>query len=120
MIIKLHFRKSPVNEDIPINKEHGYFGAPRWYGTHEGLDYKAPRDSAVYAVEGGIVAYSGTKEGTEQRGNYGKTVVIHHTPKNMFSAQFRRFFPSVELEVNGKTVGRIPTGETAHELDVWG
>src|SRR3972149_6532468 len=39
--------------------------------------------------------------------------------EDMFSTEFRSFFPSVELEVNGKNLGRIQTGTRVYELDVW-
>jgi hypothetical protein len=40
--------------------------------------------------------------------------------ENMFSKKFRSFFPSVEFEVNGKNLGRIPTDKKTYEIYVWG
>ena len=40
--------------------------------------------------------------------------------ENMFSPAFRSFFPSVDLEVNGRNFGNIQTGTKVYELNVWG
>jgi murein DD-endopeptidase MepM/ murein hydrolase activator NlpD len=40
--------------------------------------------------------------------------------ENMFSKDFRSLFPSVEFELNGKNLGRIPTGQRTYEVYVWG
>ena len=75
--IKLEFLERPV--DAEINEKEGKFGDPRHYGPHRGVDYKAYlRD--VKAIEVGLVVFSDKLNGTEQKGNYGNTVVIDHTP----------------------------------------
>lgn len=39
--------------------------------------------------------------------------------ENAFSPEFRLFFPSLELEVNGINLGRIQTDTKVYELDIW-
>jgi murein DD-endopeptidase MepM/ murein hydrolase activator NlpD len=39
--------------------------------------------------------------------------------ENNFSKEFRSFFPTLELEVNGKSLGRVRTGQKIYELDIW-
>jgi hypothetical protein len=39
--------------------------------------------------------------------------------ENNFSKEFRSLFPTLELEVNGKSLGRIRTGQKIYELDIW-
>lgn len=79
-IIKLHFGM-PVNAEVSTNG--GHFGAPRDKGRrpHQGQDFKAPLGTTVVASESGIVVYSGTREGSITRTNYGETVVIDHAPE---------------------------------------
>lgn len=72
--------KRPVKDEIPINSDEGQYGASRPYGSHIGVDFSA-RLEEVYAVEGGRVVYSDTREGSKQRANYGNVVVIDHTPE---------------------------------------
>lgn len=78
--IRLYFEK-PVNAEVNI--DGGQFGAPRDKGrrSHQGLDFKAPKGTTVMASEDGIVVYSGTREGSTIRTNYGDTIVIDHAPK---------------------------------------
>ncbi|MBI5560554.1 MAG: M23 family metallopeptidase, partial [Deltaproteobacteria bacterium] len=75
--IKLKFLEQPT--DAHINKDGGEFGAPRPYGPHIGVDYLAYLND-VKAIEDGKVVYSGTREGSIDRANYGNTIVIDHTP----------------------------------------
>lgn len=74
--IVLKFGK-PADDDI--NENGGQFGAYRRHGPHTGLDFLSYLDP-VYASEDGIVVYSGTREGSTTRTNYGDTIVINHTP----------------------------------------
>lgn len=78
--IRLYFEK-PVNAEV--NTDGGRFGVPRDKGrrSHQGLDFKASLGTTVMASEDGIVVYSGTREGSTTRTNYGDTVVINHTPE---------------------------------------
>jgi murein DD-endopeptidase MepM/ murein hydrolase activator NlpD len=39
--------------------------------------------------------------------------------ENNFGKEFRSLFPTLELEVNGKGLGRIRTGQKIYELDIW-
>jgi hypothetical protein len=39
--------------------------------------------------------------------------------ENNFGKEFRSFFPSVDLEVNGENLGTIQTGTKVYELDIW-
>lgn len=39
--------------------------------------------------------------------------------ENNFSREFRALFPTLELEVNGRSLGRIQTGRKEYELDIW-
>jgi murein DD-endopeptidase MepM/ murein hydrolase activator NlpD len=39
--------------------------------------------------------------------------------ENNFGKEFRSLFPSLELEVNGRSLGRIQTGAKSYELDLW-
>ena len=48
------------------------FGAPRGAGTHQGIDFSAPRGTKVIATADGVVAFAG------RSGDYGRTVVIEH------------------------------------------
>ncbi|MFQ5428074.1 MAG: M23 family metallopeptidase [Thermodesulfobacteriota bacterium] len=50
-------------------------------GTHKGIDYAAPKDSALKASERGMVvrAAENPKTGTRKRA-YGNVIVIDHTP----------------------------------------
>ena len=41
------------------------------------------------------------------------------TFKNDFSREFHSFFPILDLEVNGRILGRIETGSKIYELDIW-
>jgi len=38
---------------------------------------------------------------------------------NLFSPEFRVFFPVLALEVNGKSLGKIQTGKTNYRIDAW-
>lgn len=69
----------PVPDDITIIPGVGEYGASRPYGAHIGVDFLA-RLEDVFAVEGGGVVYSGMRAGSENKTNYGNTVVIDHTP----------------------------------------
>jgi murein DD-endopeptidase MepM/ murein hydrolase activator NlpD len=77
-IIKLRL-KDPV--DVEKSYEGGRWGDPRPYGLHAGIDYKAMWRSHVKASEDGIVVKSEDKKGSVERGSYGETIVIDHTPK---------------------------------------
>jgi len=39
--------------------------------------------------------------------------------ENNFGKEFRALFPTLELEVNGRSLGRIQTGMKTYELDIW-
>lgn len=54
--IRLEFLDRPVEADI--NYVGGEYGAPRSYGRHFGLDFKAVKQE-VHACESGRVVYSG-------------------------------------------------------------
>lgn len=76
--LKLVFVR-PVGDDVPVNEKDGKFGAQRPYGTHIGVDFSAYFDT-VYACEDGCVVYSGSRDGSENKANYGNIIVIDHTP----------------------------------------
>jgi murein DD-endopeptidase MepM/ murein hydrolase activator NlpD len=76
--IKLYF-EDPVKAEI--TKRGGEWGAPRPYGRHIGIDYKATWRSHVKASEDGIVVKSEDKKGSVDKGSYGETIVIDHTPE---------------------------------------
>lgn len=38
---------------------------------------------------------------------------------NLFSPEFRIFFPVLDLEVNGKNLGKIQTGTTSYQINLW-
>jgi murein DD-endopeptidase MepM/ murein hydrolase activator NlpD len=48
------------------------FGARRGAGTHQGLDFSAPRGSQVVATADGVVSFAG------RSGDYGRMVVVDH------------------------------------------
>jgi murein DD-endopeptidase MepM/ murein hydrolase activator NlpD len=48
------------------------FGARRGAGTHQGIDFRAPRGSKVVATADGVVAFAG------RSGDYGRMVVLDH------------------------------------------
>ncbi len=77
--IKLYFEK-PCSAGV--NLKGGQFGAPRDRGRrrHMGLDFLSYKEP-VYASESGVVVYSGVREGSTTRTNYGHTIVIDHTPE---------------------------------------
>lgn len=76
--LKLEFDR-PVDKRVKINERDGKFGVQRPYGSHIGVDFSAYLDT-VYACEGGRVVYSGTREGSERKANYGNVIVIDHDP----------------------------------------
>lgn len=70
-------------KELPPKKGTGTFGMPtrgrlssgfgtRWGRAHEGIDLAAPIGTAVYASDGGVVIWAGTK------GTYGKFIMIDH------------------------------------------
>lgn len=48
------------------------FGARRGAGTHQGIDFRAPRGTKVVATADGVVAIAG------RSGDYGRMVVLDH------------------------------------------
>jgi murein DD-endopeptidase MepM/ murein hydrolase activator NlpD len=48
------------------------FGARRGTGTHQGIDFRAPRGTKVVAAADGVVAFTG------RSGDYGRMVVLDH------------------------------------------
>lgn len=101
--ISLRFEK-PVNAEINMNG--GQFGAPRHHGPHQGQDFKAPLGSTVMASESGIVVYSGTREGSTTRTNYGDTIVIDHTPEaGRMKGTYTLFMPTSIEEMCMKGMG---------------
>ncbi len=77
--IKLYFER-PVNKKVPITERGGHFGDSRGHRSHNGLDFAAYL-KPVHASEKGVVVYSGERAGPVTRTNYGKTIVIDHTPE---------------------------------------
>ncbi|OGO79077.1 MAG: hypothetical protein A2Y23_10395, partial [Clostridiales bacterium GWB2_37_7] len=70
-------------KELPPKKGTGTFSTPtrgaitsrfgiRWGRPHEGIDYAAPIGTPVYASDGGVVTWVGT------RGNFGKLIIIDH------------------------------------------
>lgn len=98
--IRLYFEKL-VNAEV--NTDGGRFGAPRHHGPHQGLDFKASLGTAVMASEDGIVVYSGTREGSTTRTNYGDTIVINHTPEA--GDDERPFIPCMPTLTKGACIG---------------
>lgn len=53
--------------DIPMPQHPGSFGVRRKHDVHSGIDLYAPHGEAVYAVEDGVVVYSGWFTGPKCR-----------------------------------------------------
>ena len=51
--------------DIPVLQHYGSFGVRRKHDVHSGVDLYAPPGSHVYAIEDGVVVYSGWFTGSE-------------------------------------------------------
>ena len=67
------YLKSPV-KFASITSRYGYRRHPilRYRRAHRGVDYGAPRGTAIWAIAGGTVAYAG------RRGGYGRVVYLRH------------------------------------------
>ena len=67
------FLKSPV-KFASITSRYGYRRHPvlRYRRAHRGVDYGAPRGTAIWAIASGTVRYAG------RRGGYGRVVILSH------------------------------------------
>lgn len=100
--------KNPLRIPLVVTSHFGYRKHPvtRHYRLHEGIDFRAPTGTRVYASKAGKVTYAARK------GGYGKTVSIQH--EDNFSTSYghlSRIYVSVgDFVRQGQVIGL--TGNT--------
>lgn len=92
--------KSPIALSPPINVAPGDRFGPRWSRFHSGVDYSAPRGTAVAAAGAGDVTYAGA-----MAGGWGRVVTIGH------GADVRTMYAHLS-DIRVRVGQRVVAGET--------